>query len=348
MCLCPTHLVSTFPTTIKSFPFVNTIIPMGSLEIFTFEEVKSQLEPIIIENERVRKHKYVLPGDTITKDASFMRGLGTYYDDLIEDLDTGGDGSNNKAQPERKLISSLAGIVEPTNRLISVRPLRTRYNGAIGDVVVGRIIEVQQKRWRVETSSRMDSVLLLSSVNLPGGELRRKTVEDELLMKEYLCEGDLICAEVQTIYEDGALGLYTRNLKYGKLGQGVIIRVSPSMIAKRKLHCHNLPAGVYIIFGNNGWIFISSTSAAANNSGGFIIDKGEIPFDLREQIARVRNCILALSDNKIILDYTSIVTAVDISEKLEFEVKDLLKPNVMRMVADQTRIDLINANLVQV
>jgi len=30
---------------------------------------------------------------------------------------------------------------------------------------------VQQKRWKVETFSRLDSVLLLSSVNLPGGVL---------------------------------------------------------------------------------------------------------------------------------------------------------------------------------
>ena len=31
--------------------------------------------------------------------------------------------------------------------------------------------QVQQKRWKVETFSRLDSVLLLSSVNLPGGVL---------------------------------------------------------------------------------------------------------------------------------------------------------------------------------
>jgi hypothetical protein len=46
-----------------------------------------------------------------------------------------------------------------------------RYTGEIGDVVIGRITEVQQKRWKVDTNSRQDSVLLLSSVNLPGGEL---------------------------------------------------------------------------------------------------------------------------------------------------------------------------------
>ena len=69
-----------------------------------------------------------------------------------------------------------------------------RYNGEVGDVVVGRIIEVrytcylcllylfticfayqvQQKRWKVDTLSRLESILHLSSVNLPGGVLVRK------------------------------------------------------------------------------------------------------------------------------------------------------------------------------
>ena len=80
---------------------------------------------------------------------------------------------------------------------------RSRYNGEIGDVVVGRVVEVQQKRWKVDIQSRLDGVLLLSSgwnwfhsasffsffhlsVNLPGGELRRRGAEDELSMRKYL------------------------------------------------------------------------------------------------------------------------------------------------------------------
>lgn len=38
--------------------------------------------------------------------------------------------------------------------------------------------KVGQKRWKVETFSKLDSVLLLSSVNLPGGELVRKWIDD--------------------------------------------------------------------------------------------------------------------------------------------------------------------------
>ena len=81
------------------------------------------------------------------------------------------------------------------------------------------------KRWKVEVHSKLDAVLLLSSVNLPGGELRRRSEEDERMMRDYLKEGDLISAEVQNIMSDGTLMLHTRSLKYGKLGQGTMIQV---------------------------------------------------------------------------------------------------------------------------
>lgn len=38
------------------------------------------------------------------------------------------------------------------------------------------------------------------------------------MMREYLQEGDLISAEVQSVFTDGTLSLHTRSLKYGKVG----------------------------------------------------------------------------------------------------------------------------------
>lgn len=69
------------------------------------------------------------------------------------------------------LVSSVAGVLQKVNKLICVQPVRSRYVGEIGDVVVGRVVEVQQRRWKIETNSRLDSILQLSAVNLPGGEL---------------------------------------------------------------------------------------------------------------------------------------------------------------------------------
>lgn len=266
----------------------------------------------------------VSPGDVITEDTGYMRGHGTYVD---------GD----------KLIASVAGVVERVNKLICVRPFKTRYNGEVGDVVVGRITEVGQKRWKVETFSRLDSVLLLSSVNLPGGELRRRSAEDELMMRHFLAEGDLISAEVQSVYSDGSLSLHTRSLKYGKLREGTLVQVPPSLVKRCKTHFLNLPCGATVILGNNGYVWI----CPLNTEEAMLTDEqtdrltivNEPPKQIldcdRETIARLRNCIVTLTDNGVMLFNTSLQYAYDASMK--HSVKDLLKPEIQEEIADTVR-----------
>jgi exosome complex RNA-binding protein Rrp4 len=41
---------------------------------------------------------------------------------------------------------------------------------------------------------------------------------DELQMRDFFEEGDLLVAEVQAFFADGAMSLHTRSLKYGKVG----------------------------------------------------------------------------------------------------------------------------------
>ncbi|KAJ2582025.1 Exosome complex component rrp4, partial [Coemansia sp. RSA 1836] len=125
--------------------------------------------------------RIVTPGTAITNDSAFMRGHGTF-----SEQDT--------------IYSSVAGVVERINKLVSVRPLKQRYSGEIGDIIVGRITEVASKRWRVDVNSRQDGVLLLSSINLPGGIQRRKSESDELQMRTFFAEGDLVFAEVQSYF----------------------------------------------------------------------------------------------------------------------------------------------------
>lgn len=230
--------------------------------------------------------------------------------------------------------------MEKVNKLISVKPLKSRYVGEIGDVIVGRITEVQQKRWKVNTNSRLDSVLFLASVNLPGGELRRRSAEDEQMMRKFLQEGDLISAEVQNVFVDGSLSLHTRSLKYGKLSQGVLVKVFPSLIKRRKTHFHNLPCGASIILGNNGFIWISPTiNTEVEGSGGFAQNLIEaVPRADREVIVRLRNCILALAQCKMMLHDSSVQYAYE--ESLKYDLDELLKQETIYDVASSTNLRL--------
>ena len=234
------------------------------------------------------------------------------------------------------LYSSVAGVVQRVNKLITVIPLKTKYQGEIGDVVVGRVTEVQQKRWKVDVNGRLDALLQISSVNLPGGELRRRSAEDELSMRNYLQEGDLISAEVQNVHSgDGAVSLHTRSLRYGKLSQGCLLKVSPSLIKRRKTHFLRLPCGANVILGNNGYIWISTTSTSDESSGGFAQNLTMVPKNERLVLAKLRNCIMALATHGVMLWDTSLTYAYDSS--IAFQPQDLLREEVMREVALVTR-----------
>lgn len=159
------------------------------------------------------------------------------------------------------------------------------------------------------------------------------------MMRKYLCEGDLISAEVQNIFDDGSLSLHTRSLKSGKLSQGVLVKVSPFLIKRRKAHFHNLPCGASIILGNNGFIWISPTKNLDNeeiSGGNFTQNLSEIiPKSDREVISRLRNCILALAQCKMMLYDTSILFAYEESKK--YDVRELLEQEAIFDVAFLTQ-----------
>jgi len=134
------------------------------------------------------------PGSIVQAPEGFLRGHGTY---------TQGDA----------LIASVAGVVKRVNKLTTVYPPKARYAGAVGDVVVGRVTEVGNKRWKVEINAQQDGVLLLGSINLPGGAQRRRTLEDQLQMRSLFAENDVISGEVASFYKDGMIALQTRSLK---------------------------------------------------------------------------------------------------------------------------------------
>ena len=91
--------------------------------------------------------------------------------------------------------------MEHVNKLLYVKPLKHRYAGSVGDVVVGRIMEVQNDRWAVEIGTAQLAYLHLGAIHLPGNVQRRRTDEDTLRMREFFAESDLISAEVQKVQE---------------------------------------------------------------------------------------------------------------------------------------------------
>ncbi|KAJ3314571.1 exosome non-catalytic core subunit rrp4 [Boothiomyces sp. JEL0838] len=265
-----------------------------------------------------RKEEIVTPGQVITKDLAFMRGHGTFT--LNE-----------------QLVASVAGKIERVNKLVSVKPLKTRFNGEIGDVVVGRIVELGNKRWRVDIQGRQEATLLLSSINLPGGVQRRKNEADEMEMRSFFAEGDMLSAEVQAFFGDGGCSLHTRSFKYGKLRNGCLV-VAPSALIKRsKSHFISLSCGVDVVLGLNGYIWVQkhvfiSPEMQNQPEGLYINENDEISMEEREAISRVCNIITVLVNHKQMIYETIIVFMYENS--LEYQPVELLSADLQKSLID--------------
>merc|ERR1711903_64068 len=102
---------------------------------------------------------------------------------------------------------------------------------------------------------------MLSAVSLPGDVQRRRTQEDELSMRSVFREGDTVCAEVQQLYQDGAVVLHTRSAKYGKLEAGRLVQVDPVLIRRLKQHFVALPElGLFLVLGCNGYVWVGKAA----------------------------------------------------------------------------------------
>ena len=223
---------------------------------------------------------------------------------------------------------------------MSVRAVKSRYSAEIGDLVLGRIVELGSKRWRVDCNGRQDSVLLLSSIHLPGAIQRRRSESDELQMRTFFNEGEILVAEVQMLYHDGAFGIHTRNLKYGKLVTGELLAVRSGLVKRSRSHFHLFNWGVEVILGLNGYIWVGKPRKHVEEQDldsiySSCLDPSLKPFD-REAIARTRNCIVALDRSFKYISGESVKNAYNAS--LSFSIKDILLDENVRFICGRNQI----------
>ena len=275
-----------------------------------------------MEISSTEKSKIVLPGETIAEiSKGFMSGRGTY-------------------ELNGKIISSVLGKVANISKLVTVYPKKYPYNPEVGDVIIGRIISVEKKSWKVNLYTQREGILNLTAINLPQGEQRIRNEEDQMQMRIYFKENDLFSGEIQQINNNGLIHIQTRNLKYGKLKNGILIKVNHGLIKKKKHQFFELVNNVKIILGINGcvWIYFSSLKVEDEY---FTDDKNKISnFDKEEKpnffqfvlIILFRNIVKNLDENDIIIEYETIMRYYSLFvEKFRSDVKKDDKESFRKM-----------------
>ena len=223
--------------------------------------------------------------------------------DLIEELEDNTLRGHGTISRGGELIASTCGVVEPTNKLITVRQLeQSRYTPEVGDVVVGRIAGIDGSKWMIDLHSKGSVQLQLSAVNLPGDVQRRRTTADALTMRSILAEQDLLSAEVQAVHSDGVVLLHTRSSRYGKLERGQLVVVAAGLVKRQRQHIVEIQ-GCEVILGSNGFVWVSVIGDH---------DTGDKDLGAEEHaaIARVAVAIRKLAARKRFITFDSITEVI--------------------------------------
>lgn len=174
-------------------------------------------------------------------------------------------GENTHREGE-KVYSSKIGIVEVVGDRLGVIPLKGPYIPHIGDVVVGRIVDVGMSGWTVDIDAPYPALLPLSETF--GHRGPRGRVD---LTKIYEI-GDLVVCEVLAFDRTRDPLITTKGPGLGKITSGRVIRLSPTKVPRligRKGSMISLikkATGASIMVGQNGIILVSGRSPHSENA----------------------------------------------------------------------------------
>lgn len=182
-----------------------------------------------------------LPGEEIidNNERGFTYGIGTY-------------------EHKNKIKSLLFGTVEYHNTLVSINPhFSFKYSPNVGDVVIGRVVEIYNNKWRIDCNSVNHGSLSIGCVLLPGVAQRIRDEEDEMEMRNIFNMNDIVVCEVQKVNKNKTFALHSRSEKYGKLIGGMLVKIPAMFVKKQKTYFQC--SGFTVFVGSNGFLYFKTT-----------------------------------------------------------------------------------------
>ena len=188
-------------------------------------------------------------------------------------------------------------------------PSRSPYKPEVGHVIIGRVIAVNKKSWDVDIFAQRYGTLNLTAINLPRGEQRIRNEDDQMQMRTHFKENHLLSGEIQQININGTIHIQTRNLKYGKLKNGMLLKVNHMLVKKTKHQFIDLVDNIKAILGLNGIIWVYFSTVVVEDEY-FNDDKTKIDLLNKEEkpdynsailIVLFKNIIKSLDEHEIII-----------------------------------------------
>lgn len=194
---------------------------------------------LLVENKDI-----VVPGEMLAEGMDFLPGDHTRRE---------GD----------KIISSLLGLVNISNRLIKLIPLSGKYQPKADDNVIGKVVEIMPKGWMVEIGCQNRAMVSLK-------EGSSDYIQRNADLTKYFKIGDYVLAKVINVTSNHLIDLTMRDPRLKKLGPGRLIKVNPTKVPRiigKKASMISMvtgKTGCRIFVGQNGWIWLSGDPKSEN------------------------------------------------------------------------------------
>lgn len=193
------------------------------------------------QSELIAKDKQIaVPGETLATGMEYLPSYGTYRF---------GD----------KILANKMGVVNVDGKVLKIIPVSGRYFPKKGDVVIGRVTDVNFSGWRVNINCAYEAMLGVKDAT--SDFIRR----GENLTK-FFDIGDLMVTQIINVTSQNLVDLSLKGPGLKKVWGGRIIEVNPykvpRIIGKQGSMVSMIKdaSGCKIIVGQNGLVFISGTN----------------------------------------------------------------------------------------
>jgi len=183
------------------------------------------------------RRQLITPGDLLAED-DYVAGENTYKDD-------------------GKIYANRVGLVDYEDRKVHVVALKAFYIPYVGDMVIGKVVEVSLSGWMVNVKAPYPALLRASDV------LDRPFRPQEDDLPSIFDVGDLIIAKIVAYDRTRDPLLTVREPGLGKITRGQLVEITPTKIPRvigRKGSMINMlkqETGCHVTVGQNGLIFVS-------------------------------------------------------------------------------------------
>ncbi len=183
----------------------------------------------------------VLPGELLASNPK-VAGSGTYIEN-------------------GKVYAKFLGLLDKTDTLVRVIPLKGRYIPSVGDVVIGVVREVTANGWVVDINSPYQGFLPVTE----NPEMRPNKKPNEVLDID-----DVIIAKVMNIDPKMKVTLTMKDRMCRAVRFGRIIGINPARVPRvigkkgSMIRMFKTELGVQIVVGKNGLIWVSGDRRKVN------------------------------------------------------------------------------------